>query len=109
MCAHTLPLHARWEPSTQQTYLKGSTIIVQRIIDHVPLKIEHCLHHALVERLSVGLLQRLMADITSTGNLLDRMRELVSEDPETARKRTRLEATRTRLQEIKRRLVNFAA
>jgi septal ring factor EnvC (AmiA/AmiB activator) len=83
--------------------------VVQRIIDHVPLKIEQSLHHALAERLSVNLLQRLMVDTTSTGNFSDRMKELVSEDPATEVKRTRLETTRTRLQEMRRKLVNFAA
>ena len=96
-------------PSAQRLHLKGSAIVAQRIIDHVPLKIEHCLHHALVERLSVGLLKLLIDDATSTGNFGDRMKQLVSEDPETQRKRARLEATRTRLQEMRKKLVNFAA
>jgi GTPase SAR1 family protein len=85
------------------------TLAYKRIIDHVPLKIEQSLHHALAERLSVNLLQRLMVDTTSTGNFSDRMKELVSEDPATEVKRTRLETTRTRLQEMRRKLVNFAA
>ena len=83
--------------------------VVQRIIDHVPLKIEQSLHQALAERLSVSLLQRLIVDTTSTGNFADRMKELVSEDPTTEAKRTRLETTRTRLQEMRRKLVDFAA
>ena len=49
-----------------------------------------------------------MDDTTSTGNFADRMKELVSEDPATEQKRTRLEGNRARLQEMRRKLVNFA-
>ncbi|KAH0834801.1 P-loop containing nucleoside triphosphate hydrolase protein [Lanmaoa asiatica] len=84
------------------------TIAYRRIIDHVPLKIEQSLHRPLAEILSINLLQRLMADTTSTGNFADRMKELVSEDPAIEAKRSELEAKRTRLQEMRRKLVNFA-
>ena len=84
-------------------------VVVQRIVDHVPLKIEHSLHHPLAESLSVGLLQQLLAYTASTGNFADRMKELVAEDPEIEKKRTHLDAMRTRLQEMRRKLVNFAA
>ena len=47
--------------------------------------------------------------MASTGNFADRMKELVAEDPVIERKRTHLEAMRTRLQEMRRKLVNFAA
>lgn len=50
-----------------------------------------------------------MVDTASTGNFSDRMKELVSDDPVIQAKRARLEATRTRLQEMKRKLTNFAA
>ena len=83
--------------------------VVQRIIDHVPLKIEQTLHQALAERLSVNLLQRLIVDTTSTSSFADRMKELVSEDPATQVKRIQLERTRTRLQEMRKKLVDFAA
>ena len=83
--------------------------VVQRIIDHVPLKIEQSLHQALAERLSVNLLQRLIVDTTSTSSFADRMKELVSEDPATQAERIRLERTRTRLQEMRKKLVDFAA
>ncbi|KAG8216434.1 P-loop containing nucleoside triphosphate hydrolase protein [Butyriboletus roseoflavus] len=84
------------------------TIAYRRIIDHIPLKIEHTLHQALAERLSVNLLQRLMDDTTSSGSFTDRMKELVSEDPATEEKRTRLEGNQVRLQEMRRKLVSFA-
>lgn len=82
---------------------------MQRIIDHVPLKIEHSLHHALAKKLSVSLLQRLMADTASTGNPTNRMRELVSEDPTAEANRARLEATQNKLQDMKKKLASFAA
>ncbi|KAG9311765.1 P-loop containing nucleoside triphosphate hydrolase protein [Chiua virens] len=84
------------------------TIACKRVIDTVPLKIEQSLHQALAEKLSVSLLQLLIADTTSTGNSADRMNELVSEDPAVEAKRSRLEALKTRLQEMRRKLVNFA-
>ena len=83
--------------------------VVQRIIDHVPLKIEQSLHQALAGRLSVNLLQRLIVDTTSASSFADRMKELVSEDPATQAKRIQLERTRTRLQEMRKKLVDFAA
>ncbi|KAF8434537.1 P-loop containing nucleoside triphosphate hydrolase protein [Boletus edulis BED1] len=85
------------------------TIAYKRIIDHVPLKIHQSLHLALAVKLSVSLLQRLIVDSTSTGNFADRMKELVSEDPAIGAKRVQLETKRTRLQEMRRKLVNFAA
>ncbi|KAG6379656.1 P-loop containing nucleoside triphosphate hydrolase protein [Boletus reticuloceps] len=85
------------------------TIAYKRIIDHIPLKIHQSLHLALAVKLSVSLLQRLIVDSTSTGNFADRMKELVSEDPAIEAKRVQLETKRTRLQEMRRKLVNFAA
>ena len=82
---------------------------MQRIIDHIPLKIHQSLHLALAERFSATLVPRLIGDANLTGNFEERMRVLVSEDPAIEAKRTALEAKRVRLQEMKRRLVSFAA
>ena len=49
-----------------------------------------------------------MDDTTSTSSFADRMKELVSEDPATEQKRTRLEGNLVRLQEMRRKLVSFA-
>jgi hypothetical protein len=85
------------------------TIACKRFVDHVPLKIHQSLHLALAERLSVSLLGRLIGDVNATGDYADRMKQLVSEDPAIEAKRVRLEATRVRLQEMKRKLASFAA
>ena len=82
--------------------------MLQRIIDHVPLKIEHSLHQALAGKLSMSLLQSLIVDTASQGDFGERMKELVSEDPDIAVKRERLEARRSRLMDIKRKLMTFA-
>ncbi|KAF8434538.1 P-loop containing nucleoside triphosphate hydrolase protein [Boletus edulis BED1] len=84
-------------------------VMADRIIDHIPLKIHQTLHLALAVKLSVSLLQRLIVDSTSAGNFADRMKELVSEDPAIEAKRVQLETKRTRLQEMRRKLANFAA
>ncbi|KAF9220694.1 hypothetical protein BS17DRAFT_739183 [Gyrodon lividus] len=84
-------------------------VAYKRIIDYIPLKIEHSLHQALARKLSITLLQSLIVDTTSRGNFADRMMELVSEDPAIALKRDHLQARRARLQEMKRKLMNFSA
>ncbi|KAF9220693.1 hypothetical protein BS17DRAFT_882330 [Gyrodon lividus] len=84
-------------------------VAYKRIIDHIPLKIEHSLHQALAGKLSVSLLQSLMFDTSSRGDSADRMKELVSEDPAIAVKRDRLQAKLVRLQEYRRKLLNFSA
>jgi GTPase SAR1 family protein len=84
------------------------TIACKRFVDHAPLKIHQSLHLALAERLSVNLLGRLIGDTNATGDFADRMKELVREDPGIEAKRVRLEATRVRLQEMKKKLASFA-
>jgi thymidylate synthase ThyX len=62
-------------------------VAYKRIIDHIPLTIEHALHHALAEQLSQSLLTSLLTDVASGPNFSERMNELVSEDPSIAQKR----------------------
>ncbi|KAG1782138.1 P-loop containing nucleoside triphosphate hydrolase protein [Suillus placidus] len=82
-------------------------VAYKRIIDHVPLTIEHALHHALAEQLSQSLLTSLLTDVASGPNFSDRMNELVSEDPTIAQKRTSLSTRKQRLSDIRRRLMTF--
>ncbi|KIJ57924.1 hypothetical protein HYDPIDRAFT_120172 [Hydnomerulius pinastri MD-312] len=82
-------------------------VAYKRIIDHIPLTIEHSLHQALAERLSASLLQGLLADAASRGDFAGRMKELVSEDPAIAVKRDNLQAERSSLLDIRRKLMNF--
>ncbi|KIJ12489.1 hypothetical protein PAXINDRAFT_171186 [Paxillus involutus ATCC 200175] len=84
-------------------------VAYKRIIDHIPLKIEHSLHQALAGKVSVTLLQSLIVDTTAQGDFAERMKELVSEDPAIALKRDHLQARRARLQDYKRKLMNFSA
>ncbi|KAF8839203.1 hypothetical protein BDN67DRAFT_906031 [Paxillus ammoniavirescens] len=84
-------------------------VAYKRIIDHIPLKIEHSLHQALAGKLSVTLLQSLIVDTTARGDFAERMKELASEDPAIALKRDNLQARRARLHEYRRKLVNFSA
>ncbi|KAF8839207.1 hypothetical protein BDN67DRAFT_970437 [Paxillus ammoniavirescens] len=84
-------------------------VAYKRVIDHIPLKIEHSLHQALAGKLSVTLLQSLIIDTTARGDFAERMAELASEDPVVALKREHLQARRARLHEYRRKLVNFFA
>ncbi|KAF8839213.1 hypothetical protein BDN67DRAFT_906024 [Paxillus ammoniavirescens] len=84
-------------------------VAYKRIIDHIPLKIEHSLHQALAGKLSVTLLQSLIVDTTAQGDFAERMKELVSEDPAIALRRDHLQARRARLQDYRRKLMNFSA
>jgi hypothetical protein len=81
----------------------------QRIIDHIPLTIEHALHHALAEQLSQSLLTSLLTDVASGPNFSERMNELVSEDASIAQKRAALSTRKQRLSDIRRRLVTFGS
>lgn len=82
-------------------------VAYKRIIDHIPLTIEHALHHALAEQLSQSLLTSLLTDVASGPNFSERMNELVSEDPSVAQKRALLLSRKQRLSDIRRRLVTF--
>jgi hypothetical protein len=82
-------------------------VAYKRIIDHIPLTIEHALHHALAEQLSQSLITSLLIDVASGHNFSERMNELVSEDPSIAQKRASLSTRKQRLSDIRRRLMTF--
>ncbi|KAG2129046.1 P-loop containing nucleoside triphosphate hydrolase protein [Suillus bovinus] len=82
-------------------------VAYKRIIDHIPLTIEHALHHALAGQLSQSLLTSLLTDMASGPNFFERMKELVSDDASIAQKRTMLATRRQRILDIRRRLVTF--
>ncbi|KAG2067161.1 hypothetical protein BDR04DRAFT_1144485 [Suillus decipiens] len=82
-------------------------VAYKRITDHIPLTIEHALHHALAGQLSQSLLTSWLTDITSGPNISERMNELVSEDASIAQKRIMLSTRKQRLLDIRRRLVTF--
>ncbi|KAG1903478.1 P-loop containing nucleoside triphosphate hydrolase protein [Suillus fuscotomentosus] len=82
-------------------------VAYKRIIDHIPLTIEHALHHALAEQLSQSLLTSLLTDVASGSNFSERMNELVSEDLSIAQKRASLSTRKQRLSDIRRRLMTF--
>ncbi|KAG2125228.1 P-loop containing nucleoside triphosphate hydrolase protein [Suillus cothurnatus] len=84
-------------------------VAYKRIIDHIPLTIEHALHHALAEQLSQSLLTSLLTDVASGPNFSERMNELVSEDASIAQKRAALSTRKQRLSDIRRRLVTFGS
>lgn len=82
-------------------------VAYKRIIDHIPLTIEHALHHALAEQLSQSLFKSLLTDVASGSNFSERMNELVSEDASIAQKRASLSTRKQRLSDIRRRLMTF--
>ncbi|KAG1830238.1 P-loop containing nucleoside triphosphate hydrolase protein [Suillus variegatus] len=82
-------------------------VAYKRIIDNIPLTIEHALHHALAEQLSQSLFTSLLTDVASGHNFSERMNELVSEDPSVAQKRASLSTRKQRLSDIRRRLMTF--
>lgn len=84
-------------------------VAYKRVIDHIPLTIEHALHHALAEQLSQSLLTSLLTNVASGPNVSERMNELVSEDASIAQKRTSLSTRKQRLSDIRRRLMTFGS
>lgn len=91
-----------------QLYIKVFYSPEQRIIDHIPLTIEHGLHHALANQLSQSLLTSLLTDVASGHNFSERMNELVSEDTSIAEKRNMLSTRKKRLSDIRQRLMTFS-
>lgn len=73
----------------------------QRIIDYVPLTIEHELNQAIMPSLQILLFSHLKDETA------EKMRQLLSEDPTIARKRTELEGRIARLTSIKEKLDFF--
>ena len=79
-------------------------VAYKRIIDRLPLTIEHTLHRALSSRLS----QSLLTSVMGTSDFTEKAERLVSEDPAIATRRTALETRMQRLIDIKVRLSTFA-
>lgn len=78
--------------------------VQQRIIDYVPLAIEHALNQAFAE----GLQNELFASLDfSSNDASERFKELMSENPTVAAKRRELEDKRRRIAEIQRKLNEF--
>ncbi|RDB19012.1 Interferon-induced GTP-binding protein Mx [Hypsizygus marmoreus] len=74
-------------------------VAFKRVVDYVPLVIDHGLNQALAGSLQKSLFQSL-----TTNNTTERMEELLSEDPILAQKRASLESRKTNLLQIKERL-----
>ena len=79
--------------------------LLQRVIDYIPLTIEHELNHALADNLQNSLFQNLFGGPDAP--TVERMRELLGEDPATAASRESLQVRKSRLLEIKQRLDEF--
>ncbi|EIW77518.1 hypothetical protein CONPUDRAFT_61569 [Coniophora puteana RWD-64-598 SS2] len=75
-------------------------VAYKRVVDHIPLTIEHALHHALSTRLSSSLL----SSVVDVSNFTELAERLVSEDPGIATRRAALQIKMRRLVEIKDRL-----
>jgi len=75
----------------------------KRIIDTVPLTIEHSLNQPLADTLQRNLLRTLFAEHNSA----EKMKELVSEEPALLATRSKLAARMLRLKEIKKKLDDF--
>ncbi|KAG5640430.1 hypothetical protein DXG03_008696 [Asterophora parasitica] len=75
-------------------------VAYKRVIDYVPLTIEHELNQTLAAHFQDSLLNRFLGKMGTP----DQMKALLTEDPSLAKKREFLEDRRTRLQQIKRRL-----
>ncbi|EIN04192.1 hypothetical protein PUNSTDRAFT_146674 [Punctularia strigosozonata HHB-11173 SS5] len=79
-------------------------VAYKRIIDYVPLAIEHALNQAFAE----GLQDQLFANLDFTSeDASERFKELMSENPIVAAKRRELEDKRRRLADIQRKLNEF--
>jgi len=85
---------------TVRTYFQ---VAYKRIIDYVPLTIEHELNQALANALQRSLFESFSAE----GDATNRMKALLTEDPVVAKKREFLEERQTRLLRIKQRLDTF--
>ena len=78
-------------------------VITQRIIDYIPLAIEHELNQSL----AINFRTRLFESLLQQPNAADKMKILWSEDPALAKRRSFLEERRARLMQIKQRLDDF--
>ena len=79
------------------------TFSPQRIIDYVPMAIEHELNQTFVD----GLQHLLFSHITQEAEIPGRLEELVQESASMAKRRRKLETRRTDLLKIKQKLKTF--
>ncbi len=77
---------------------------MQRIIDAIPLTIEHSLNQHLADTLQKSLVQKLDLGSPDAGR---RLTELLAEDPAIAARRVELEAKLRRLEDVQRELEGF--
>ncbi|KAI5117489.1 hypothetical protein M0805_009550 [Coniferiporia weirii] len=97
---------ARLRPSTLDTFHDELDVMAdvtayffvayKRVIDEIPLTIEHALNRGLVECIQKSLLKKLLGAPDSTKKLA----ELLEEDPDVAEKRQKLTAKIVRLEKI---------
>jgi hypothetical protein len=83
----------------------GLPLYMQRVIDHVPLTIEQELTQTFASNIHDTLLQKLVGGPEAP--TVERMKELLEEDPVMTARRNILQERRDRLVEIKRRLDRF--
>ncbi|KAK0200177.1 P-loop containing nucleoside triphosphate hydrolase protein [Desarmillaria ectypa] len=104
----TLPFPARETTEDEEALLVMAKVrayfelAYKRFVDNIPLTIEHELHQTLLPRLSESLIK----DMGGPG-ASERAKELLSEDPEIALRRSALQDRIARLEEIRRRLYAF--
>lgn len=85
------------------SYIVDNHPFTQRIIDYVPLTIEHELNQTFVKNLQPLLFSNIAQEATTPG----RLEELVQEDSALEKRRRRLEKRRTDLLKIKEKLDAF--
>ena len=83
--------------------IMANTFSPQRVIDYVPMTIEHELNQTFID----GLQHLLFTNITQEAEIPGRLEELVQESPGMAKRRRRLETRRTDLLKIKQKLDTF--
>jgi len=84
-------------------------IAYKRVIDNIPLTIEHGLHRNLAKQFSTSLFTNLLIEAASGPNFSERMRALLGEDASISEKRKTVSARKKRLTDIRRRLMTFSS
>lgn len=95
-------LHTRYFPFENHLFEKRPEG-PQRIIDYIPLAIEH----ELSQSLAINFRTRLFESLLQQPNAADKMKTLWSEDPALAKRRSFLQERQARLIQIKQRLDDF--
>ncbi|KLO12399.1 hypothetical protein SCHPADRAFT_941237 [Schizopora paradoxa] len=72
-------------------------VAYKRIIDHIPLTIEHSLNKGLAKSMKTSLLQQLDLDSSEASK---RLKDLLDEDPNVKTRREQLETRRRRLEQV---------